>query len=493
MDDADTVSEQVIIEITASAFYDIDPANFLTIVTIADDDAPPGPFTLSAPGNYAMGVDITPRVRLEWTVSVGATSYHLVLADNASFDSPIRDDDTITTNIYDILTGLNYGAVYWWKVTAVNAIDTVEATVTPFQFTTAYGTPLITIETTSDAAEPSTPGVFTVTRSVGDPTDPLTVYYEVNIIASSAVAGQEYVALSGTVEILGGELTAEIAVMPMDDADSTDEELIVALIDDLAYDLDPISGATMTIGDDDIVPRAFDLLLPTTGSTGVSLTPTLTWQTALGAADYVVVVDDNSDWSSPEFGVTVTTTSCGVPAYYLAGLTEYYWKVTGTNRIGTTEATNAPFTFTTEADTTPPTVKSTSPEGGDTKVSISTDIRITFSEPMDWPYAANIVTVTCVATGPVAGTESLSVNERAITFKPTEDLVESTIYSVTVLTDVRDVALNPLAVDHTFDFTTEAPLSGLATGPGCLPSAGSALGLVTLAAALALIRRRRPG
>ena len=42
-----------------------------------------------------------------------------------------------------------------------------------------------------------------------------------------------------------------------------------------------------------------DLLSPADTLTDVSLTPTLVWETALGAAEYIVVVDDNGDWSSP--------------------------------------------------------------------------------------------------------------------------------------------------------------------------------------------------
>ncbi len=300
-------------------------------------------------------------------------------------------------------------------------------------------------------------------------------------------------ALPGTVAFPADAITVTIAVTPVDDTDSIDEDLVVAVTDDVTYDLGSPAAATMTIGDDDVEPRAFDLTGPADTSSGVSLTPTLEWQTALGASEYIVVVDDNSDWSSPEFGTTATTTDCILPPYYLSGLTLYYWKVTARNRIGDTEATNNGISFTTEADTTAPEVRSTSPDGGDTKVSVSTGISITFSEPMDWPYATGIVAVTCVETGVVTGTESLSVNERAITFKPAGPLAESTVYTVTVSTDVRDVALNPLAVERTFEFTTEAPLSGLVEGPGCVPGAGSALTLVMLAAALALTRRRRRG
>ncbi|NLG84991.1 MAG: hypothetical protein GX493_10390 [Firmicutes bacterium] len=95
-------------------------------------------------------------------------------------------------------------------------------------------------------------------------------------------------------------------------------------------------------------PGSFNLSSPANGATGVSTSPTLSWTTSSGATSYTLVVDDNSDYSSPVFNQDVgNVTSKQISG--LAYATTYYWKVIAHNANGDTPASNNSFSFTTEA------------------------------------------------------------------------------------------------------------------------------------------------
>ncbi|MBB5207932.1 putative Ig domain-containing protein [Chiayiivirga flava] len=81
------------------------------------------------------------------------------------------------------------------------------------------------------------------------------------------------------------------------------------------------------------VPAAATLTAPADGATGLSTTATLQWSAVASAVSYQVQVDDNSDFSSPEFDETVTdATSVQVPG--LSVETEYFWRVIASNSCG---------------------------------------------------------------------------------------------------------------------------------------------------------------
>ena len=81
------------------------------------------------------------------------------------------------------------------------------------------------------------------------------------------------------------------------------------------------------------VPAAPTLVSPVDGATGVSIHPTLVWNAAAGADDYLVEVDDNSDFSSPEFSTTTTATSVNVSPG-LALKSQFFWRVTAQDTCG---------------------------------------------------------------------------------------------------------------------------------------------------------------
>ncbi|MEE9268914.1 MAG: Ig-like domain-containing protein [Candidatus Krumholzibacteria bacterium] len=99
-------------------------------------------------------------------------------------------------------------------------------------------------------------------------------------------------------------------------------------------------------------------------------------------------------------------------------------------------------------DTKAPTVTSMSPAAGAMNVSLNTTISATFSEAV----RASTVNATTFTVGGVLGTVVL--NGKVATFTPSAALAESTPYTVTITTGVKDIAGNALAADFVWSFTT---------------------------------------
>ena len=94
-------------------------------------------------------------------------------------------------------------------------------------------------------------------------------------------------------------------------------------------------------------PGAFSLTSPANGATGVSLTPTLDWGDASSAASYTLLLDNDSDFSSPLLFQSGIAASQLVVSSALANATTYYWRVSAVNAGGSKAASNNAFSFTT--------------------------------------------------------------------------------------------------------------------------------------------------
>ena len=127
--------------------------------------------------------------------------------------------------------------------------DTVIVTVNP-------ANQVAVTATTPQASEANTvAGVFTITRS-GDVSESVTVHYTV---AGTAVAGNDYVVLPGTVTIEASSTTATISVIPIDDVVyESNESVVLTLAADTAYSLSSPAAGTVTIVSNDLPP---DLLV----------------------------------------------------------------------------------------------------------------------------------------------------------------------------------------------------------------------------------------
>lgn len=128
--------------------------------------------------------------------------------------------------------------------------------------------------------------------------------------------------------------------------------------------------------------------------------------------------------------------------------------------FGAANRWNAKFSIyaTTGADTTPPTVASTTPAGGATGVALAAPVTVRFSEGLS---AGTVTAANLELRGPggtlVNRTVTYDAANQAAVITPVAALAASTQYTVTVRTAVTDAAGNPLAASHQFSFTTADP------------------------------------
>jgi len=123
-------------------------------------------------------------------------------------------------------------------------------------------------------------------------------------------------------------------------------------------------------------------------------------------------------------------------------------------------AANKVWTFTIFADTTAPTVTSTSPAAGATGVSGTANVTATFSEAMNATTVnQNTFVLRDSANNLVAAAVSYSSTSNVATLNPTPTLAAGANYTATVLGGsggAKDLAGNPLAADKVWTFTVLA-------------------------------------
>ena len=115
------------------------------------------------------------------------------------------------------------------------------------------------------------------------------------------------------------------------------------------------------------------------------------------------------------------------------------------------------FSFTTaaSADTTPPTVQSTTPSNSGIDVAINSAVTIVFDESMDAnTISASTITMTNSSGTPISST--ISLIDATVTLTPDEDLDNNEAYTVSVTTSATDLAGNNLQSLYTFSFVTIA-------------------------------------
>jgi hypothetical protein len=245
------------------------------------------------------------------------------------------------------------------------------------------------------------------------------------------------------------------------------------------YTLTLVGGASGIVSDDSLRPQRLpaDILVnftltaapggaaptivfrsPNPGSTGVApnTSVVVTYSETLDPATMNLTVSAGQTNVAGTLSYDATTSTITfVPAASLANFTAYNVRVSGIKDLsGNTAPFNPGWTFTTGrmADTTPPTVTMVSPTSGATRVSPTTNVAVTFSEPVAPATIAGAIQVTA-GTNPVAGTVAYDPVGQVATFTPSSLLASQTLYTVTVAS-VEDLAGNPMTAAFTSTFTT---------------------------------------
>lgn len=95
----------------------------LELFELSVPDITPGEFSLTSPANGAINQPLA--TTLTWEPATNADAYNIVVSANNDFSSVVASA-TLENNTYQ-LSGLAYGTVYYWKVTAINGIESKEA------------------------------------------------------------------------------------------------------------------------------------------------------------------------------------------------------------------------------------------------------------------------------------------------------------------------------------------------------------------------------
>jgi trimeric autotransporter adhesin len=96
-----------------------------------------------SPGPGATGIPV--NANFQWAAVTGATSYHIQVADNPGFNTPIADATTADT-FFTVSSPLNPGTVYYWRVQALSG--SIASDYVSNVFTTAAATAPSTATTT---------------------------------------------------------------------------------------------------------------------------------------------------------------------------------------------------------------------------------------------------------------------------------------------------------------------------------------------------------
>jgi hypothetical protein len=226
----------------------------------------------------------------------------------------------------------------------------------------------------------------------------------------------------------------------------------------------------------DTTPPTVGSVSPLSGATGVSTVSqvTVTFSEAMNSS----TITTSTFYLKNPSNVTVsgtlsynssTNTATLTPSSSLANSTTYMATVTSgvTDVAGNGLASNYTWSFTTAvSDTTRPTISSVSPSAGATGVSTVSQVTVTFSEAMNSStITAGTVYLRTSSNATVSASVSYSSATNTAILTPTNSLGNSSSYTATVTTDVRDVAGNAMATAYSWSFTTVSS-GALGDGPG---------------------------
>jgi len=288
----------------------------------------------------------------------------------------------------------------------------------------------ISLKTTSSG----TPVTGTVTYSAATNTATFT--------PSGALAfgtGYTVTVTTGVTDVAGNQLAAQfISTFATAAAPDVTPPTVVSTV--------PTDGAATVAINAPITATFSESMDPLTITTG-----TFTLKTTAGAVPVTGTVSYDAG----------TKTATFTPSSPLSNNTSYTATVTNgvKDLAGNNMVANKVFTFTTVADTTPPTVLSTSPTNDATGVAVTSVVTVTFSEAMDASTITAPGTFTLketVSGNSVAGTVTYDANTHVATFTPSAPLTPNLNYTATVNSPAaKDVAGNPLSPGTvTFKFTT---------------------------------------
>ena len=353
----------------------------------------PSLFKLTMPSNGGYCADLP---EFKWTASSQADSYNLTVSENKDLSSPVIVKTGITTNSYTYNSSLNPDTTYYWKVTAVNSLGSVDASNSQSSFMTAPVT--MDIDNFNSYADNTALNATYTTYGTGfsigldgvnksEGTNGLKVtygntgwqYFEKPISVDFTPydslqfwvnpnnAGTDLIILlwegkNGNSEVyyadynLAGNKSGLVRI-PFssfirhtyfaEQNDVLDKDSIVKI--SIGVNQSAVTSGSFYMDDiklikSDYLPGDFDIISPAAQASHVSQTPAFSWDASPRADSYSLVVSTNADLSAPIINVSGLTSPSFTPTQALSDNT-YYWKVYAVNSYGETEVNGTVNTF----------------------------------------------------------------------------------------------------------------------------------------------------
>jgi hypothetical protein len=317
----------------------------VTITSYSQETAAPAVPELFSPTDGATGIATNPT--LSWKESSGADSYTIQISTNSDMSSPVVNQSGITGTSYSA-SGLDNGTQYYWQVNATNAGGT-SGWSSVWNFTTIVAAPA----TPTLSSPPNGATGVSTTPTLSWNTVSEATRYEVEVHSNSGFTNIVY----QNTNVTGTSVTVSPALQ-----NNTQYYWRVRAVNDGGES----SWSSRNFTTIAAAPSSPTLVSPNNGATGVSTTPTLSWNTVSEATRYEVEVHSNSGFTNIVYQNTnVTGTSVTVsPA--LQNNTQYYWRVRAVNDGGESSWSSRNFTTIAAAPSSPTLV---SPPNGATGVS----------------------------------------------------------------------------------------------------------------------------
>ncbi|MBI4547843.1 MAG: T9SS type A sorting domain-containing protein [Ignavibacteriae bacterium] len=293
--------------------------------------------TLVSPANNDTTRDIIDTVR--WRKVEYATRYHMQIAtDSVNFANTVVFQDSQVTDTFKIYSTLNYCTKYYWRVRAINRLNASAGFGSLRSFKTKRGVPLAPVLQSPAQNEDSVDFRPTFTWAG----DNCSASFRLHVARDSTF----------TTIVIDTPTTQTSLRIGQDLEGNTTYYWRVRSLNELGPSLysDTFKFSTTPF----VPPPPPTLRFPPDGAGNISLTPTLTWDSAARATTYRLQVAYDTVFTALAFNdSTITTTSKQIGP--LLNGTKFYWRVNAKNSAGTS-AFSAVLTFTTLAPPGSPTL-----------------------------------------------------------------------------------------------------------------------------------------
>lgn len=279
----------------------------------------PIPFGLTSPSPGETVFTTTPV--FTWEASPDADSYDLFVDDNPDFSSPVVTATGLTTNSFDpSARGTLSPGTYYWSVVGRNAEGTTPGNPAGAAFTVRL------LPTEFDLLAPAEAALIDTT-----PTPTFTWDAAMNVDSYNIIIDDDADLASPVVFETGltaNEYTAAFGAL----SDGTWYWGVEAVN---SHGIQMSSPGVRSF-DLIVTPAPLTLISPADSGFIETTTPMFTWSLSARADQYRLFIDDNADFSSPEYVHATGDLFHTVPDGVLNGGVIYSWKVEAVNALGTT-------------------------------------------------------------------------------------------------------------------------------------------------------------